>query len=60
MNKRLVKFLKDNPLVGGGQDGIDLYNQRYFKDIHPTVTVGISFRNEHFIIEKVKTNEKDT
>ena len=44
----------------GGQDGIDLYNQKYFKDIHPTITVGISFRNEHFIIEKVKTNEKNT
>lgn len=51
MNKRLVKFLKDNPLVGGGQDGIDLYNHTYFSEIHPTITTRSLPSNNYFIIE---------
>ena len=59
MNNRLVKFLKENPLKKR-QDGIDLYNHTYFAEIHPTITTRTLCSNNYFIIEKVKTNEKDT
>lgn len=53
---RLQTFLRDNP--PSGQDGIDLYNNTYFTDIHPTITTRISADNNKFIMEK-KENERD-
>lgn len=49
-------FLRDNPYRG--QDGIDLYNNTYFTDIHPAITTRISADNNKFIMEK-KENERD-
>ena len=46
----------DNPYRG--EDGIDLYNNTYFTDIHPTITTRISADNNKFIMEK-KENERD-
>lgn len=53
---RLQTFLRDNP--PSGQDGIDLYNNTYFTDIHPTITTRYSAANDKFIMEK-KENERD-
>ena len=53
---RLQTFLRDNP--PSGQDGIDLYNNTYFTDIHPTITTRISADNNKFIMGK-KENERD-
>lgn len=53
---RLQTFLRDNP--PSGQDGIDLYNNTYFMDIHPTITTRYSADNNKFIMEK-KENERD-
>lgn len=53
---RLQTFLRDNP--PSGQNGIDLYNNTYFTDIHPTITTRISADNNKFIMEK-KENERD-
>ncbi len=53
---RLQQFLMDNPYRG--EDGIDLYNNTYFTDIHPTITTRISADNNKFIMEK-KENERD-
>ncbi len=49
-------FLRDNPYRG--QDGIDLYNNTYFTDIHPTITTRYSAANDKFIMEQ-KENERD-
>ena len=46
----------DNPYRG--EDGIDLYNNTYFTDIHPAITTRISADNNKFIMEK-KENERD-
>ena len=46
----------DNPYRG--EDGIDLYNNTYFTDIHPTITTRISADNNKFIMGK-KENERD-
>ena len=40
----------DNPYRG--EDGIDLYNNTYFTDIHPTITTRISADNNKFIMEQ--------
>ncbi len=53
---RLQTFLRDKP--PSGQDGIDLYNNTYFTDIHQTITTRISADNNKFIMEK-KENERD-
>lgn len=53
---KLQQFLIENPYRG--QDGIDLYNNTYFTDIHPTITTRISADNNKFIMEK-KENERD-
>lgn len=47
---RLQMFLRDNPY--SGQDGIDLYNNTYFTDIHPAITTRISEDNNKFIMER--------
>lgn len=47
---KLQQFLIENPYRG--QDGIDLYNNTYFTDIHPTITTRISADNNKFIMER--------
>ena len=47
---RLQTFLRDKP--PSGQDGIDLYNNTYFMDIHQTITTRISADNNKFIMEQ--------
>lgn len=52
-NKRLMKLLSDR---GGGlqdKDLLDCYNQQIFRDIACTITTGISYRCQHYVIEIV-------
>ncbi len=51
MNNRLIKFLKENKW-GGGQDGIDLYNHTYFKQVHPAITTRTDNSNNYFVMEQ--------
>ena len=50
MNNRLIKFLNENKW--GGQDGIDLYNNTYFKQVHPAITTRTVISNNYFIMEE--------
>ncbi len=63
MNKKLIATLEKEreKIIKGGQIGyIDCYNKTIYNDgICGTITTGVSFRNQSFIIEyDVRTNSE--
>ena len=57
-NKRLIQLLENRG--GELQDGdfLDCYNQTFARDVACTITTGIDFRCQHYVIE-IKDSSSD-
>lgn len=52
-NKRLTRMLLDRGGQLQDQDLLDCYNQTICRDVACTITTGISYRCQHYVIEIV-------
>ena len=52
-NKRLEMLLLNRGRELQDKDLLDCYNQQIFRDIACTITTGISYRCQHYVIEIV-------
>lgn len=52
-NKRLMKLLSERGGELQDKNLLDCYNQQIFRDIACTITTGISYRCQHYVIEIV-------